>query len=124
MNEAQLIDHINKRADAIEDTVGELKKILTGNGHPEEGYVFRTAQCEHSIKNVKLGIQDLPDIRARVEKQEMKTIEFLRAHNEHKDNSKWWFRAIMGAAIVSTITSVGSCVAGKLELAQIGRAHV
>lgn len=113
MNEVQLIEHIDKRADAIEKTVVELKKLLTGNGHPEEGYVFRTAQNEHSLKNVKLVIQDLPDIRNRIERQEMKTVEFAKALDESKENKKWWFRSIVGAAIVSVTASAAAWLKGQ-----------
>lgn len=78
----QIQRHVDARANALEEVIGELKTgvrqinhILTGNGEPEKGYVYRTAKNEHDIKNIRQAVQ------------------------ESKSGGRWWLRNITSAAI-------------------------
>lgn len=96
---AELKEHVNTIAADLKADIKNLNHILTGNGTPENGYVYRTARAEHDIKNVKLVIQDVPELRTKTESLQTQM-------KEHTEARKWWFRSIIGAAIVSVTASV------------------
>ncbi len=102
---AELKEHVNTIAADLKADIKNLNHILTGNGTPENGFVYRTVRIEdradkleHDLKNVKFVAQDVPAIRAKLD--------------EHTEARKWWFRSIIGAAIVSVTASVVAAFRG------------
>lgn len=88
--------------------IAEMKHILTGGATPEKGYVYRTAQLEHSMGNVKLSLANIPPIIERLEVVERRTLAWEKRDEKVDERKVWRNRMIISLIAGTCISTVGA----------------
>lgn len=92
----------------IANDVAEMKHILTGGAAPEKGYVYRTAQLEHSMGNVKLSLANIPPLIERLEVVERRTVAWEKRDEKVDERKVWRNRMIISLIAGTCISTVGA----------------
>ena len=95
-----------------EDIVKDIHKILTGNGGPTRGIIFKLASANVNIKNIKSNVgvinTALTDQVTRCDKVQAATATRLALESERLDNAKSIGRALWNnKAIIVVLVALG-----------------
>jgi len=99
----------------IASDIAEMKHILTGGATPEKGYVYRTAQLEHSMGNVKLSLANIPPLIERLEVVERRTVAWEKRDDKADEKKTWRNRMLITLVAGTCITTVGAQAAMILK---------
>jgi len=89
------------------DNIAKLNLILVGNGHPEEGYVYKVVEMSKEIKNIN---DKLTGINGIVKELHEKSIGRNAVERKKKIN---WARTIQ---LISAFTALGMLYLGYKNL--------